>query len=240
MSYNFDTYKIETFAGINDSPRKPTASKAGNGSHLISQFNSFVTLAEQVYNTLNEFVDQLDTEVNSIQLVLEDFQNNTIPVLQSTVESVRNANINYADSINTLGSRVTDLESSITNIQGDPTGNYHTPWRIRKDGTQNYYNTNVGDRVLIQVNVNTFELYLPNTPNQSDSIIVVNRGSTTRVNIQNFNNYFNGANRSSVYINSGTTALNKIVYFVYLGDNDGSGQPYGWIGIADSGVITAS
>lgn len=32
--------KIETFNGINASPVAPTAEQAGNGSHLIAQFNS--------------------------------------------------------------------------------------------------------------------------------------------------------------------------------------------------------
>lgn len=34
--------KIQTFSGINDSPIAPTASKAGNGSHLIQQINSLI------------------------------------------------------------------------------------------------------------------------------------------------------------------------------------------------------
>lgn len=32
--------KIETFEGINNNPVAPTTEQAGNGSHLIAQFNS--------------------------------------------------------------------------------------------------------------------------------------------------------------------------------------------------------
>lgn len=40
--------KIPVFTGINDTPVAPIATKAGNGSHLISKFNSLVETVEQI------------------------------------------------------------------------------------------------------------------------------------------------------------------------------------------------
>ena len=46
---NFNAHKIPVFSGINDAPREPTASLAGNGSNIIHQFNNLI--------------DELNTEV---------------------------------------------------------------------------------------------------------------------------------------------------------------------------------
>ena len=40
MTEAFSANKIQTFTGINDVPVAPTATAAGNGSHLISQHNN--------------------------------------------------------------------------------------------------------------------------------------------------------------------------------------------------------
>lgn len=57
MTYDFSAIKIPTFTGINDTPVKPTASKAGNGSHLIKQFNDLVSELENTLNSLSSTVD---------------------------------------------------------------------------------------------------------------------------------------------------------------------------------------
>ena len=42
MTFDFNSLKIQTFTGINDNPVSPTASKAGNGSHIVAQFNALI------------------------------------------------------------------------------------------------------------------------------------------------------------------------------------------------------
>lgn len=44
LSSDLTTKKITTFPGINDQPRIPTTTEAGNGSHLIKQFNDLIDL----------------------------------------------------------------------------------------------------------------------------------------------------------------------------------------------------
>jgi hypothetical protein len=56
MTYNFDAIKIPTFTGINDVPIEPTATKAGNGSHVITQFNALVDETESALNTLESLI----------------------------------------------------------------------------------------------------------------------------------------------------------------------------------------
>lgn len=59
MAYNLQSYKIETFAGINDQPIAPIATKAGNGAHLIKQYNEIVDLLEGYLGDLEESINQL-------------------------------------------------------------------------------------------------------------------------------------------------------------------------------------
>lgn len=59
MTYNLQNYKVEVFPNINDTPIEPTATKAGNGSHLIQQFNDVVDETEAGLNSLEEYCDSL-------------------------------------------------------------------------------------------------------------------------------------------------------------------------------------
>lgn len=56
MTTEFFQYAIRTFPGINDSPTEPTAQKAGNGAHLISQYNNFLEATRISVNDLEEKV----------------------------------------------------------------------------------------------------------------------------------------------------------------------------------------
>lgn len=47
MTYSAEELTIQVFPNINDKPIAPTASKAGNGSHMVNQFNKLV---EQVFS----------------------------------------------------------------------------------------------------------------------------------------------------------------------------------------------
>ncbi len=46
LSSNISDKKVKVFAGVNDTPTSPTALKAGNGSHLVAQFNSLIDALE--------------------------------------------------------------------------------------------------------------------------------------------------------------------------------------------------
>ena len=52
-------YKIEIFSGINDTPREPTSTKAGNGSHLINKFNSFVDAASEKIDLVSDDINRI-------------------------------------------------------------------------------------------------------------------------------------------------------------------------------------
>jgi hypothetical protein len=48
---NYQGYKIQTFPNINDSPVAPTATAAGNGSHLIARYNEALdAIAKDISN----------------------------------------------------------------------------------------------------------------------------------------------------------------------------------------------
>lgn len=59
MSYDFSHLTIPTFPGINDTPIEPTETKAGNGSHLISKFNDFLSESYAIINFINDSVSEL-------------------------------------------------------------------------------------------------------------------------------------------------------------------------------------
>jgi hypothetical protein len=59
MSFDLAYLQIPVFQGINDQPVEPTASKAGNGAHLISQFNQLI---DDVVTILNDL--ELATNTN--------------------------------------------------------------------------------------------------------------------------------------------------------------------------------
>ena len=51
MSIDLQDFKIPTFAGINRNPVAPTATKAGNGSHLVQQYNGLVDKVQDSIST---------------------------------------------------------------------------------------------------------------------------------------------------------------------------------------------
>ncbi|KJH69393.1 hypothetical protein [Aliterella atlantica] len=65
MTYNLQGYKIQTFTDINDKPIEPTANKAGNGAHLIQQFNYLIDSTELVLNGLQQYCDDLASAITS-------------------------------------------------------------------------------------------------------------------------------------------------------------------------------
>lgn len=71
-------YKIQTFTGINDIPREPTAIKAGNGSHVISKFNSFVDVVSDKVDFIQDDIIRLGNSIESsgdrIEAFKEEFQ----------------------------------------------------------------------------------------------------------------------------------------------------------------------
>lgn len=71
---NFDDLKIQTFSGINDNPIAPTASKAGNGSHLIAKFNDLVDSLRWKIITSNY------TSVNQDKLIIDNTSNGLIEI----------------------------------------------------------------------------------------------------------------------------------------------------------------
>ena len=52
MPFDFSELEIPIFEGINDAPRIPTASRAGNGSHVIDCFNQFINAFTNALNAL--------------------------------------------------------------------------------------------------------------------------------------------------------------------------------------------
>lgn len=60
LSTDLTAKKISTFPGINDQPKAPIATEAGNGSHLIKQFNDLIDLlsANELTSSGN-FIDVL-------------------------------------------------------------------------------------------------------------------------------------------------------------------------------------
>ena len=59
MAYDYQYLKIETFPNINDTPVVPTATKAGNGSHLISKYNELIDEVESNLNDLESNIGDL-------------------------------------------------------------------------------------------------------------------------------------------------------------------------------------
>lgn len=76
MTADFNTLAIPVFPGINDLPTAPTATKAGNGSHLVDTVNKLIAeLASQfIYNVDTWNVITVDTtlEINKKYLIFAD------------------------------------------------------------------------------------------------------------------------------------------------------------------------
>jgi len=54
MAIDISNSKIQVFQGINDNPIEPTSNKAGNGSHLIDQYNQLIDDLQDNLNTLSD------------------------------------------------------------------------------------------------------------------------------------------------------------------------------------------
>ncbi len=98
MSYDFSEFKIETFTGINDTPVVPTASKAGNGSHFIQQFNDLITVTEDGLNDADasigialDRITDLNTNVNTL--------NTTVNGLSSRWKVFTDDSVNSYDAL---------------------------------------------------------------------------------------------------------------------------------------------
>lgn len=53
MPSDFDEFKVSVFPNINDKPVEPTSSKAGNGAHIISQFNGLLDRLATPWRIIN-------------------------------------------------------------------------------------------------------------------------------------------------------------------------------------------
>jgi len=98
MTYNFDAIKIPTFTGINDSPVEPTATKAGNGSHLIKQYNDLVTAIQAALNQLatnNTTWIQVDTNYSASlgEKIIAVSNDNSIDIILPTTDRSDNPSI---------------------------------------------------------------------------------------------------------------------------------------------------
>ena len=61
----YQDYKIEIFEDINDTPIAPTASHGGNGSHLISNYNSLIDTIDTDVNDIYDFIDDIYDKVGN-------------------------------------------------------------------------------------------------------------------------------------------------------------------------------
>lgn len=69
MTIDFSNTKIPVFPDVNDTPIEPTATGAGNGSHLIQQYNNLVNSVEVVINDLQDSITDL---ISSNWEIVED------------------------------------------------------------------------------------------------------------------------------------------------------------------------
>jgi len=95
MTYDFSSFKVPVFTGINNQPVAPTAIKAGNGAHLIDLFNQFVDEMELVINSLDSSVN---SNIEQPWTVL-DSSNNYYQVQASDKFILFNPDSSYSTSI---------------------------------------------------------------------------------------------------------------------------------------------
>lgn len=65
MLKDLSQHQTATFPGINDAPVPPTASKAGNGSDLISKVNALINDISSSFNTLDTNLSELRSDISS-------------------------------------------------------------------------------------------------------------------------------------------------------------------------------
>lgn len=61
MPFDISPQSIATYTNINDTPIEPTATKAGNGAHLIQQYNGLIELTKFNLEELDGRITQLAT-----------------------------------------------------------------------------------------------------------------------------------------------------------------------------------
>lgn len=84
MAFDLTGDVIATFLGVNDAPREPVPSKAGNGAHLIKQHNSLVSNTQNILNSLGGSVEGLQSRVSAELQAME----NRIAEIAATLSSI--------------------------------------------------------------------------------------------------------------------------------------------------------
>lgn len=84
MPFDLTADKINTFLGVNDAPREPAPSKAGNGAHLVKQHNSLVDNFQNIANHLSQSLDNFRSEVSNELM----FDRNEIAELTNTLATI--------------------------------------------------------------------------------------------------------------------------------------------------------
>lgn len=72
MAINIQYVKVPIFEDVNDIPVAPTATTAGNGSHLVEQYNNFVDETEGYINSLSSGIDELFLRSQDSWIVVND------------------------------------------------------------------------------------------------------------------------------------------------------------------------
>lgn len=126
MNFDFDSIKIPVFTGINDNSRIPTASKAGNGSHLIKQFNDLIDLIKNAFSDLKTSSKWIVTDADYIANVGEKIAVRsslsvtlTLPESPQSGDSVSLVNTNSLTSIYIAGSGIfAGMYNPVVSIDG--------------------------------------------------------------------------------------------------------------------------
>jgi hypothetical protein len=115
---DYQGYKIQTFTNINDSPVAPTATTAGNGSHLINRYNGALEAIQVDVNQLqgqNALITNLQGTLTTIQTNVNQLQNREYSINQI---------VDLQDTLGTIQYRIDQLQvreyniSEIVGLQG--------------------------------------------------------------------------------------------------------------------------
>lgn len=72
MAIDIDFFTVPVFTDVNNTPIEPTATNAGNGSHLIKKHNDLVESVAFEIDTLNEYVQGVDSLTKGNWVVVND------------------------------------------------------------------------------------------------------------------------------------------------------------------------
>jgi Repeat of unknown function (DUF5907) len=106
---DYQSYKIPTFAGINDEPIAPTAQTPGNGSHLIDRYNAAL-------ENIQTDVSQHNQNLNSFQTSVDE-QGTAIENLQTNVSEHGTAIENLQTNVSEQGTAINNLQTDVTQLQ---------------------------------------------------------------------------------------------------------------------------